>query len=96
MKRMELKQDKLIKKNKIPGEREMEIWRGSRGRRNVYNVEEKISKKKETWLRLKGDNNALSKTFLRVRHTPRREPNGTELPVVQWGPSYVDRTYLNF
>jgi hypothetical protein len=39
---MALKQDKLTKNNKIPGEAEMEIW--SRGRRNSCNVEEKKSR----------------------------------------------------
>jgi len=50
---MELKQDKLTKKNKIPGETEMEIWRRSRGRRNACNVEEKKSRKRrqnKDWL----------------------------------------------
>jgi hypothetical protein len=41
---MALKQDKLTKKNKIPGEAEMEIWR-IRGRRNACSVEEKNPEK---------------------------------------------------
>jgi len=43
---MELKQDKLTKKNKIAGETGLEIRRRSRGSRNAYNEDEKKSRKR--------------------------------------------------